>query len=51
MCVTVDTISGPLDIVNVHCLHQESFEESWLHDLFQRGNVLICDDFTKRNRF
>ena len=52
LSVTVDTISGPLDIINVYCPPQEFFVEAWFKEQFQRPreNVLICDDFSGAKR-
>ena len=48
LTVSVDTVSGPLEIVKIYCPPQEAFDELWL-DQFKRENVLICGDFNAKS--
>ena len=49
LSVSVDTVSGPLEIVNIYCPPQEVFDELWLGDQFKWENVLICGNFNAKS--
>jgi hypothetical protein len=47
--VTIGTVSGPLEVINIYCPPNAVFDEATFADIFQRQNALICGDFNAKS--
>ena len=47
--IEVETISGPLKIINLYVSPSISFDESFFQDIFELENVCVCGDFNAKS--